>query len=157
MKTLITELYNFLKIIIVHIKSHPFLSILIFINIFFYWYLNRIEKDKINQGDYRITEEYGGWYIEAQICYTEDYGRSGEAILSCDYETITDDLGSEENAERKLEYFYKIAEKKIEKDDFLKLSKLINPRLLRYFIHILSFIIWIKFFYKKKLDKQEID
>lgn len=157
MKTLITELFNIIKIIIDYIKSHPFLSILIFINIFFYWYLNRVEKDKINQGDYRITEEYGGWYIEAQICYREDYGRNGDAIQNCDYETITEDLGSEENAERKLEYFKQVEEKKIENDDFLKLSKLINPTLLRYSIHILSFIIWIKFFYKKKLDKHGID
>ena len=150
MKKIFTELFNILKIIIDYVKSHPILSILIFINIFFYWYLKRIEDDKINQGDYRITEEYGGWYIEAQICNTEDYGRNGDAIQNCDYETITDELGSEENAKRKLEYFNQIAEKKIENDDFLKLSKLINPTFLRYSIHIISVIIWINFFYKNK-------
>ena len=150
MRKLIIELFDMLKMIINYSKRQPFLFILILINIFFYWYLKRIENDTINYGDYRITEDYGGWYIEAQICYTEDYERDGGAIQSCDYEAITDDLGSEENAERKLEYFNQKAEKKLEKDDFLKFSKLINPTLLRYLIHILSFIIWIKIFYKKK-------
>jgi len=150
MRKLIIELFDMLKMIINYSKRQPFLFILILINIFFYWYLKRIENDTINYGDYRITEDYGGWYIEAQIWYTEDYERDGGAIQSFDYEAITDDLGSEENAERKLEYFKQKAEKKLEKDDFLKFSKLINPTLLRYLIHILSFLIWINFFYKKK-------
>ena len=149
MKKLIIELYSILKKTIEYFKFRPFLFVLVLINIFFYWYLKRIENDKINPSDYRITEEYGGWYIEAQICYTEDYGRDGSAIQNCDYTTITDDLGSEENAKIKLKFFNQIAEKKLKKDDFLKLSKLINPTLLRYLIHFLSFVIWIKFFYKK--------
>ena len=67
MRKLIIELFDMLKMIINYSKRQPFLFILILINIFFYWYLKRIENDTINYGDYRITEDYGGWYIEAQI------------------------------------------------------------------------------------------
>ena len=150
MRNLIIRIFEIFKMIFEYFKGRPFLFVLVVINVFFYWYLTRIQRDKFKSVDYKIVEEYGGWYIEALICRTEDYGRDGSAILDCDYETITDDLGSENNALKKLAFFKEVADKKLERDDFLKISKFIDPILLRYLIHILSFFIWLKVFYHKK-------
>jgi hypothetical protein len=150
MRNLIIRIFEIFKMIFEYFKRRPFLLVLVVINVFFYWYLTRIQRDKFKSVDYKIVEEYGGWYIEALICRTEDYGRDGSAILDCDYETITDDLGSENNALKKLAFFKEVADKKLERDDFLKISKFIDPILLRYLIHILSFFIWLKVFYHKK-------